>query len=218
MLREALELLDDDDQAAALRALQRIVTRADRATIARVDELSRRLRDVPLDELLARTRMAVAEAEPGFHIRFVTPFEAAALGRALARREQALLAAVHGGRSVRSWASDPAGYTELRPDARSLAEAAADAAGIIGTRLEFDPAIRHDREARRALAALRPQLARLVGHLRSLPGFTDLPEPGAPDALATAPSSEQTVPGATTRPTSAPQASTPDAMKEHHEH
>jgi hypothetical protein len=209
VLREAFELLDDGDLPAAMRAMQRAATRASPETLARLNEWVRRTRRIPLDELMAETRIRVARSSSrgkSFDIRFATPFEGPALGRRLERMTDELLKAEFGGKSVLKWARDHSEYRELRADSADLEARARTAAGVIGARLKYDPRVRPGEtrssarkpgsrenaggpasapsggDSRGELIRLRDDLARLASHVRSLPGFTALSiRPDDPD-------------------------------------
>lgn len=177
MLRECWELLDDGEEAAALRALQRIVARASRDGLAQLDQQHRQARGAALDEQMAelRLRRAIATSPPGgLKIRHATPFESAALGRRLAALQETLVAREYGGASVQWWADNPSAYAELRADARRMVDDATLAAGAISARLRLDPSIRAPREEAGALIAQRDALGRFAAKVRALRGFSAL--------------------------------------------
>ena len=207
MLREAFELLDDRDLPAALRALQRVVLEVPAARLERLDEQCRAARGVPLDELLAGTRLRVAAATRDgrdFKLKYVTPYERAALGRLLAEQQRALLARRHDGRSVAQWAGDWSDYTAVRPGARQLVADAARAAAVIAARLRLDPQIEGGRAERTRLVQLREDLSRLAAHVLALPGYT-VPTDGddAPDPTRDAAEKLAAQPAATSQPADA---------------
>lgn len=177
MLREALELLDDGDIAAALRAAQRSVSGA---TPAQLEDWSREClatRGLPLADLVADLRIRKAlltRSDKVFELPFATPFEADALGRRLEALERQRLAAVYDGLSVRQWARQPGDYAALRADSAQLVYDAQLAAGVIAARLRFDPRLRSDRLLRRDETLLRDDLVRLAAQVRTLPGFSGL--------------------------------------------
>ncbi len=175
MLREAFELLDDHDERAALRALQRAVLRAPQAALADLDRQCRQARGLPLDVLLAETRVYVAglaKRGPAFRLTYATPYELDALGRVLTRQAQERLRRRHDGRSVAEWVSNRSEYTELRPGARALVADASRAAALIATRLRHDPALKDAREERVRLLHLQADLSRLAAQVSAIPGFT----------------------------------------------
>lgn len=175
MLREAFELLDDDDRPAALRALQRAVLGAPPPVLEHLEQLCRAARGVALDELLARTRVEVAErtrAGRGFRLRYTTPYERAALGRVLAEMQTERLNRKYAGRTVAAWAAEPAAYTTLQPDTRALVQDASRAAAAIAARLRLDPALRGQVEERTRLEHTRGDLVRLAARLQALAGYT----------------------------------------------
>lgn len=175
MLREGFELLDDGMPQAALRALQYVVLRAPPPALERLNEQCRAARGRPLDELLAATRMQVAEtgsAGRAFKLLYVTPYESAALGRMLQRVQDARLAGQYGGRSVAEWADHAAEYSSVGPESRALVADAARAGAAISARLRLDPGLRGERTERAHLVKLRGDLARLAAHILALPGYT----------------------------------------------
>lgn len=175
MVREAFELLDDGDPAAALRALQRAVRQVPKAELPQLETLCRTTRGLPLDELLARTRVLVAAEErdgQAFRIRFVTPYEQAAFGRLLTGYQMWLLNRTHAERTLTAWLAAPALDEITGLAARQLAADAGRTAAVCGARLSFDPGVRNDRNLRKALYDQRKELARLVSRLQSQPGFT----------------------------------------------
>lgn len=175
MLREGLELLDDGDLGSAVRALQRAVLRAPQEVLAQLDQQCRAARGVPLDELLAASRIRLADQEGrgrSFKLKYATPYERDALARLLARERASLLARRYDGRSVAEWAANRAEYTELTPAARPLVADASRAAALIVTRLRFDRRLKQNREERVRLLRLRAELSRLAGQILALPGYT----------------------------------------------
>lgn len=177
MLREAWELLDDHESAAALRALQKLVTRAPQEKLAKFEAAHRAQRGISLDDQMAELRLnqALATSPPGaLRLKYATPFEAAALGRRLSALHDALVARQYADASVQWWADNSGAYTELRRDARHMVDDATLAAGAIGARLRFDPTLRSDRAAASAVLAQRDALSRLAARVRELPGFSAL--------------------------------------------
>jgi hypothetical protein len=177
MLREAFELIDDDDHAAALRALQRVAQEAPPELLERLDGQTRAQRGRPLAELLAQLRVEAALRTPtgrGFRIRHATAYEAEALAGRLAAMEAELLARVHGGRTLESWSWTPEEWTDVGPAARTLVVDAERGAGVVGARLRFDPRVRRDSQLRPALVEMRDRLARLAARVAGLRGFTSL--------------------------------------------
>ncbi len=209
ILREAFELLDDGDSAAALRALQRLVTRAEATELPLLEAQCHRARGVNLDDLLAdaRVRAALRDGGDGFSLRFATPYEGAALGRRLEALQSERLAAEFDGQRLTDWVAKPESYDVLQPDAPRLVASARELAAIIGARLRFDARIDAGREERARLSALRDSLTRLVTQVRDLEGFTNLSRrPGdAPDPTA----GEADRLRRETEPASAPAASRP---------
>lgn len=176
MLREAFELADDGDLAAALAALRRVV-RAGPETLATLDHRTRGTHGTPLDKWMAGLRMQLALTSDPPSLRLLrdpTPFEARALADRLQSLENELLSRRFGPRDLFAWARNHAAYQALQPDARSLVDAARLAAGLLSMRLRFDPALREDRAARAMIVSLRGDLVRLGAHVRSLPGYTGL--------------------------------------------
>lgn len=177
MLREAFELVDDDDLPAALRALRRVVDRAPDDVLERLDKQTRAARGVALDDFLAATRIRAAlTGRRGrlFALKFATRFEAGALGRQLETLERRLLGTAYHGRTIEAWAAHREQYVELQPDARRMVTEARLAAGVIGARLRFDRRLKQDRQERRRLAVMRDDLARFTARVSALPGFTSL--------------------------------------------
>ena len=175
MLREAFELLDDGMPHAALRAMQYVVLRAPAPVLGQLDEQCRAARGRALDELLAATRLHMAESGPGgraFKLPYVTPYESAALGRMLQRVQEARLAREDDGRGVAEWADHAAEYKSVGPESRALVADAARAAAAISARLRLDPGLRGQRTERAHLVKLRGELARLAAHILALPGYT----------------------------------------------
>ncbi len=184
LLFESFELLDDLELPAALRVLQRVVSGAPPQQIEVLERLTRAQRGVPLDELIAHTRLSLAllEEDRGrFALQHVGEYEAAALGRLLSQRQALLLSRQYDSRSLESWSIDPHAYAELSDAAPELARDAALAAAFIGARLRFDPALRAARRERSLALERREALQRLVAHVRGLPGFTSLDSRDAPD-------------------------------------
>jgi len=177
MLREAFELLNDGDNPAALRAMQKAVTSAGNDSLAALERQTRIERGRSLPELMAATRVALAggnRALHGFDIRGATAYELPALGLMLEGLQSDALHAQIGGRPLGAWAAAPDLYTELTPEARVLVERTRRAAAIVAARLRIDPRVRATGPARAALVKLRDDLTALAGHVSTLEGFTAL--------------------------------------------
>ena len=177
MLREAYELLDDQDLPAALRALQYLVNAAPDDVLTTLDVHARQYRGVSLASLAAGTRMRVALSGGGLKpldLKTPTRYEAAALGEELAEFYEHILAGRYDSRPLSDWAADPAAYDRLRFDARRLAADARLAAAAVGARVRWDPTVQANVKARRELVELRDSLTVLVAHVHALPGFTSL--------------------------------------------
>ena len=177
MLREAFELLEDDDLPAALRAMQRIVTRAPEELLSDLDQRVRSARGLPLARLMAETRLRVALARGrggAFRLKFVTRYEAPVMGRLLEQLQGELLQKRHEDHTVAEWAAERDAYTELHAEAREMVADARLAAAMLSARLKFDPRLRKSGEHRRQLAALRDDLARFVAQVISMRGYTAL--------------------------------------------
>lgn len=220
MLREAYELLDDGDPASAAAALQKIIVRAPAQVRAALSLRCRRERGATLAELAAAARVRTAAAEDGFHIRFATPYEAAALGTLLQRQIEALWPLEFAGRSLREWSAKPETYAALQPDVRAMVAAGRRLAGMLGARLEYDPALAEDRAARKQAAQDREAVIRLVRHVITMPGYTEpqgaagwSDDPGAAKALELAAEriAEQS---ATSQPAPPADASADDAQRD----
>jgi hypothetical protein len=184
MLREAYELLDDNDPLAALRALQRVVLGAPPGLLAELEQECRTVRGTALDELLARTRVQAAGLAQGgraFQLRYATPYESGALGRVLAEAQETRLARTYDGRNLTEWAAAPADYTAVRADTRALVADASRAAALISARLRWDRSLKDARAERARLVDLHSALARLARHLLALPGYTEGPGGSAAD-------------------------------------
>lgn len=175
VLREAYELIDDEDLGAAVRALQFLVKRAPQITLAELNARVHTDRGVTLAELLAETRLrrAFATGPRGtLHLRVVTRYEAEAMGRAAERRLENLGSRRYHGRTVFEWADDRAAYTTLQPDARSMVDDARLAAALTGLRLKHDPRLKKTRKERLRLVRQRADLARFAAHVAAMRGFT----------------------------------------------
>ncbi len=175
MLREAFELLDDNELAAALRAMQRAVLRAPPARQGRLDEQCRVARGVPLPDLLAETRLREALLRGGFAIKFTTEYERPALSRLMERRCGELLEKQYQGRTLAQWAERPAEYRELHNDTREMVSDARLVAGMLGARVRWDARLTHDWRERQRIIKLRDALAKFVAHVTALRGYTDPP-------------------------------------------
>lgn len=180
MLREAYELIDDEDLHAALRALRRVVTRAPDDVLEDLERHVRAERGSALDEFMATIRLRAALGAPSgrFDLKFATRYEAAALGRQLEPLQQRLLSTTYHGKTIAHWAGLRDEYTELQPDAPRMVGDARLAAAVIGARVRFDPRLKSDIAERRRLAVLRADLARLVAKISALPGYTSLGSDG----------------------------------------
>jgi len=177
MLREAYELADDGDLAAALRALQRLVRRAAPETLAALDQRVRADRGQGLADWMAATRLRAAlQARSGrlLELAFATPFEARALGQQLEALQTRLLGTEYAGRTIAAWSARPDAYVELCPDARHMVRDARLTTAVIGARLRLDPRLEADQEQRARLLELRAALAQLIARVTALPGFTAL--------------------------------------------
>ncbi|MBI5866142.1 MAG: hypothetical protein HZB38_16860 [Planctomycetes bacterium] len=177
MVREAFELLDDHDLAAALRAFQKAVTGCPREQLPELDALSRRQRKTGLAEVIAVTR--ITQAERGaprvpFEIRFATPYEAAVLGQLLEAIQGDAMREVFAERTLAAWAETPEEFREVTPDARRMVDLARKTAGVIAARLKFDPRARSAGDCRAALVHSREQLTSLSAQVAALRGFTAL--------------------------------------------
>lgn len=177
MLREAFELLDDEDPRAALRALQRLARRVPTEELEKIEELCRKNRGLELPELIADTRIECAERvakDRPLRIRYVTRYEAPALCARLVKRYRKQLARKFDGKSVAGWAETPGAYSSLTPSSKELVAAARNAAGLIGVQLKHDKSLWESRDERRALIELRKELSRLVAAITSIPGYSSL--------------------------------------------
>lgn len=196
MIREAYELLADDDLSAALAALQRVATRADDAELARRDAQVRHDRGVSLARLLAETRLRVAEAEPGgLRLNYATPYESEELARLLRERTATLLATDSRGAPLSRWLDHPEQYTWLDVETRQLVQKAQACSALLATRMRIDPTIDKNRTARRDLIQLRDRLSRFIATLQARPGYTAIPAdpntaPSAADAALDAATNE----------------------------
>lgn len=180
VFREAVELLRDDDQPAALRALQMIPLEAPAAALQHVEDCCESTLGQPLPELIARLRVRVAGSVGdglGFRLTNATRYERAALGRILKEQIDDLLGRVHLDRTVAEWAADRDAYAELHPGARYMVIDVTRAAALISARLRFDEALADDRDTRIELSKLRAALAQLSARVRMQTGFTSLPRP-----------------------------------------
>ena len=182
MLREGFELLDDGDLPAAVRAIQKAVQGAPAPVLQKLEQQCSETRGVPLDELLAGTRVRVAGQTGrgrGFKLDNATRYERAALGRLMARQADTLLARRHQERTVAKWSDDHSDYEELQPDSRRMFADVARAAALINARLRLDPALRDDRGQRARLSKLHDALKSLAAKIMSMPGYLNLsPEDG----------------------------------------
>lgn len=181
MLREAFELLDDADESAAMRALQRAVLAASPSGLAELERQCQEARGVTLARLMADTRVHVAlAADDGQTLRipYATPYERDALAARLLELERDHGQRRYSGRTLAEWVVHRREYTEVSAEARALARDAGVAAAVIGARLRYDPQLKTDGDERVRLIHLRAELGRLAARVRSLRGFT------APDAEA----------------------------------
>lgn len=175
VMREGFLLLDMQDQAAALRALQSAVLAAGSTGIQELEQLCMIERGIRLDELLAQLRIDAAiraGRERSFRIRFATGYESAALGRELERRTDVLLSTVNGDRPLRDWPGHEDEYKEFREDSRETVENASLAAAYLSARIKFDPRLKRDLVLRRRLIAEQAALVRFGAHVLALPGYT----------------------------------------------
>lgn len=175
MMREAYELIDDEDPGAAVRALQYLVKRAPPSTLAELSARVRADRGVSLAELLAETRLRHAittGAQGTMHLRVVTRYEAEAMGRVAERRLENLRRLRYHGRTVFDWADEREAYTTLQPDARRMVEDARLAAALSGVRLKHDPRLKKARKERLRLIRQKAALARFAAHVAAMRGFT----------------------------------------------
>ena len=175
MLREAYELIDDQDAGAAVRALQYLVKQAPPNTLTELSARVRTDRGVSLAELLAETRLRHAlstGARGGLRLRVVTRYEAAAMGRAAERHLEHLGRLHYHGRTVFDWADDREAYTTLQPDARPMVEDTRLAAALTGVRLKHDPRLKKARKERLRLIRQKADLARFAARVAAMRGFT----------------------------------------------
>jgi hypothetical protein len=179
ILREAYELLDDGDQQAAQRALQRLVQLAPHDTLAELDAQCKQQRGRSIGELLAAARLEAALKETGtghpFRLRGVTRIEGEALGMLLEQHENALLDKLYDARSIREWAMGVAPYDRLRADSRRLVFDARLAASILAARLRYDTRLAGATDDRKRLADLRAAVTRFAAGVMALPGYTAAP-------------------------------------------
>lgn len=176
MLREAFELLADEDYPAALRAMHQAVQGANATQAAALERLCEAHYRRPLLDVLAAARVYVAtrfDRGRGFRLQQVTPQERPILSTLLAQQAHDLLGRARGGRTMGAWAQDPNAYTELTSDARALVSDAARAAALVTARLEYDATL--ERDQRIDVLKLRDNLARLAAHVYEMEGFTGLP-------------------------------------------
>jgi hypothetical protein len=178
MLREAFELFDDGAPGAAVRAMQRGVVGASEVELGELDALTRRLRGIPLDTLLATARVYVAGRAGhgrGFRLRFATRYEQRALAAVLADQAAVLLGREHLGKTVAQWAVDWREYAALHDGARRLVADAVRAAGLISARLRYDEQLRQDRAETARWTRLRRDLTDAAAHIGSMTGYLELP-------------------------------------------
>ncbi len=176
-LTEGLELLRDQREKLAIRAFQRVVRDAEGDTLAACEALVMARAGAPLAELMADIRIRLArERDPDgvLDIKYATTYEADALGTRLRTLQAQTLETRRDGRRLADWVADRAAYDALKPEARELARDARLVAALIAARLKYDPALKRDRDGRVHAVRLRDDLARLVSHVRALPGFTAL--------------------------------------------
>ncbi len=165
MMREGFELLDDQDEEAALRAFQRLAQRAPESLLKRLDALCQSLRGVALPRLMAQLRMKQAQRDDDtgkIDLGFATRYEAAELGQLLEARYEEILDQVHEGRSLRSWAAKPDEFPAKSREAGAAVRGARAAIGLISARLRQDRALSDDREKRAKLISIRDQLGRFA--------------------------------------------------------
>lgn len=177
MLRESFELLDDNDPAAALRAMQRAVTQAPAEQIESLDQLARAERHTPLAELLAQTRVTCAERDgrrKAFEIKNATPLELDVLGRLLEALQGDALRETFAGQTLAAWSETPESYVTLQPDAPPMVERVRRAAAIVQCRLRFDPRAKTAGRPRAALVRMRDQLTELAAKVSAMRGFTSI--------------------------------------------
>lgn len=177
VLREALELIDDGDDLAALLALQFLIDVADAATLDRLSERVRAWRGQPLAELMAAVRLRQALGADGpspLDLGFATRYEAAALGRQLEALVESTLARRHGSLTLREWLDAPELPDEPTAATRRLVRDARLAAAAIGARLRFDHSLDEQRALRVQWARRRGDLAALIARLQALPGYTNV--------------------------------------------
>lgn len=214
MLREALELIADNEPASALRALQRIVARSDEPQRVTLDALAREARNRSLAALLAEVRIAAAlEAGRGrgFEIRYATRYERSSLGEQLEQLQNSLANALVGGRPLIQWTIDE--YGRLDANARQIVGHAQLLSGVVGARLKFDGRLAATGRARAEVAALRGRMADLAAHIAAMEGYTNPTEEAAADdptlaaarrLLAENRAASQPASGPSTQPASAP--------------
>lgn len=174
VLREAFELLEDEDWTAGLRALQKLVQRTGPEILDDLNATCARDRGMDLAHLIAHLRLREARERAGdepIMLRFATRYEGAALGELLQKEYEQLLAERFDGRSVRGWADAPEEYVKLTRDSRPLVLTARRAAGLISSRLRVDFDLRRRPQERRALYELRSAVARLVARVSAMRGF-----------------------------------------------
>lgn len=177
MLREGFELLDDKDLTPALRAMQRAVMQAPPEQLDALDQLSRSVRQTPLAELLAQTRIQCAERDTrrkAFEIRNATPFELDVLGRLLETLQGDAMREIFAGRTLAAWAEGPDSYEALQPDAPIMVERVCRAAAILQCRLRFDPRLKTPGKTRAALVRMRDQLSEFAAKVSAMRGFTSV--------------------------------------------
>ena len=177
MLREAFELLDDNDLAPALRAMQRAVTQAPAEQIESLDQLARAARHTPLAELLAQTRIMCAERDArrkAFEIKTSTPLELEVLGRLLEALQGDAMRETFAEKSLAAWAETPDTYETLQPDAPMMVERVRRAAAILQCRLRFDPRMKGTGRTRASLVRMRDQLTEFAAKVSAMRGFTSI--------------------------------------------
>lgn len=181
MLREAFELIDDQDFAAARRALQRAVVRAPKQVLPALDLQTQATRGVSLPALLAYTRIRAALVEGegrSLRFRYATPYERQELSNIADQLANRLLDHPFDGRPLRAWLQSEDNYDQLRPHTRHMVAAGRVAAGLLSIRLKYDEQLREVPTQRNALRDLRTKLSGFLVRVSDVPGFTPVPLDG----------------------------------------